>query len=69
MAIRLLDELKRQSPGLRAVISTTTSTGYALGQQRRENRPWIEIIYSPIDFYPVVQRLLGPDPSARSDPD
>jgi 3-deoxy-D-manno-octulosonic-acid transferase len=29
MAIRLLDELKRQSPGLRAVISTTTSTGYA----------------------------------------
>jgi 3-deoxy-D-manno-octulosonic-acid transferase len=54
MAMRLLDELKRQSPGLRAVISTTTSTGYALGQQRRENRPWIEIIYSPIDFYPVV---------------
>ena len=54
MAIRLLDELKRQSPGLRAVISTTTSTGYALGQQRRENRPWIEIIYSPIDSYPIV---------------
>jgi 3-deoxy-D-manno-octulosonic-acid transferase len=54
MAIRLLDELKRQSPGLKAVISTTTSTGYALGQQRRETRPWIEIIYSPIDFYPVV---------------
>jgi 3-deoxy-D-manno-octulosonic-acid transferase len=54
MAIRLLDELKRQSPGLRAVISTTTSTGYALGQQRRETRPWIEIIYSPIDFYPIV---------------
>jgi 3-deoxy-D-manno-octulosonic-acid transferase len=55
MAIRLLDELKRQSPGLRAVISTTTSTGYALGQQQRENRPWMEIIYSPIDFYPIVR--------------
>jgi 3-deoxy-D-manno-octulosonic-acid transferase len=54
MAMRLLEELKRQSPGLQAVISTTTSTGYALGQQRRENRPWIEIIYSPIDFYPIV---------------
>jgi 3-deoxy-D-manno-octulosonic-acid transferase len=59
MAIRLLDELKRQSPGLRAVISTTTSTGYALGQQRRENRPWIEIIYSPIDFYPIVDACWG----------
>ena len=54
MAIRLLDELKRQFPDLRAVISTTTSTGYALGQQRREDRPWLEIIYSPIDFYPIV---------------
>jgi 3-deoxy-D-manno-octulosonic-acid transferase len=55
MAIRLLDELKRQSPGLRAVVSTTTSTGYALGKQQRENRPWMEIIYSPIDFYPIVR--------------
>jgi 3-deoxy-D-manno-octulosonic-acid transferase len=54
MAMRLLEELKRLSPGLQIVISTTTSTGYALGQQRRENRPWIEVIYSPIDFYPIV---------------
>jgi 3-deoxy-D-manno-octulosonic-acid transferase len=59
MAIRLLDELKRQSPGLKAVISTTTSTGYTLGLQRRETRPWIEIIYSPIDFYPVVSSSWG----------
>jgi 3-deoxy-D-manno-octulosonic-acid transferase len=55
MAVRLVDELKRQSPSLRAVISTTTSTGYALGQQQREKRPWMEIIYSPIDFYPIVR--------------
>jgi 3-deoxy-D-manno-octulosonic-acid transferase len=54
MALRLVEELKRLSPGLEVVISTTTSTGYALGQQRRENRPWIEVIYSPIDFYPIV---------------
>src|SRR6516225_9890598 len=54
MALRLLEELKHLSPGLQVVISTTTSTGYALGQQRRENRPWIEVIYSPIDFYPIV---------------
>ena len=59
MAMRLLEELKRQSPGLQAVISTTTSTGYALGQERRENRPWIEIIYSPIDFYPIVSTCWG----------
>jgi 3-deoxy-D-manno-octulosonic-acid transferase len=59
MAMRLLEELKRQSPDLKGLISTTTSTGYALGQQRRENRPWIEIIYSPIDFYPIVSACWG----------
>ncbi len=56
MALRLVEELKRQSPDFRAVISTTTSTGYALGQQRRENRDWIEIIYNPVDFYPIIQQ-------------
>ncbi len=54
MALRLIEELKRQSPDFKAVISTTTSTGYALGQQRRADRPWIEIIYNPIDLYPIV---------------
>jgi 3-deoxy-D-manno-octulosonic-acid transferase len=54
MALRLIEELKRQSPDFKAVISTTTSTGYALGRQRRDNRPWIEIVYNPIDFYPIV---------------
>jgi 3-deoxy-D-manno-octulosonic-acid transferase len=56
MALRLIEELKRQSPEFKAVISTTTSTGYALGQQRRAERPWIEILYNPIDFYPIVNR-------------
>src|ERR1700733_12371418 len=54
MALRLVEELKRRSPEFKAVISTTTSTGYALGQQRRADREWIEVIYNPIDFYPIV---------------
>jgi 3-deoxy-D-manno-octulosonic-acid transferase len=54
MALRLIEELKRQSPDFKAVISTTTSTGYALGQQRRDSREWIQIVYNPIDFYPLV---------------
>jgi 3-deoxy-D-manno-octulosonic-acid transferase len=54
MALRLIEELKLQSPDFKAVISTTTSTGYALGRRGRDNRQWIEIIYNPIDFYPIV---------------
>ena len=55
MAVRLLQELKRQDPTLKAIISTTTSTGYALGSQLAENQEWIEIIYSPLDFFPIVK--------------
>jgi 3-deoxy-D-manno-octulosonic-acid transferase len=57
MALRLLAELKRQDPGFKAIISTTTSTGYSLGRQRTFEQPWIEVIYSPIDFYPVVRSV------------
>src|SRR5271165_4091991 len=55
MALRLVEELKRQSPDFRAVISTTTSTGYALAQERWENRDWIQIVYNAVDFYPIVR--------------
>jgi 3-deoxy-D-manno-octulosonic-acid transferase len=55
MAIRLLEALKREAPNLQAVISTTTSTGYEIGLEQADTRPWIEIIYSPIDFYPIVR--------------
>jgi len=55
MALRLLQELRKQDPTLRALISTTTSTGYLLGLRHAENREWIEVIYSPIDFLPIVK--------------
>jgi 3-deoxy-D-manno-octulosonic-acid transferase len=54
LALRLVEEMKRQSPDFRAVISTTTSTGYALARQRIGTRDWLEIVYSPIDLYPIV---------------
>ncbi|MBV8899780.1 MAG: hypothetical protein JOY92_06660 [Verrucomicrobia bacterium] len=55
-ALSLAEELKRQDGTFRAVISTTTSTGYALGQ-RRSQPAWLQVIYSPVDFYPVVARV------------
>jgi 3-deoxy-D-manno-octulosonic-acid transferase len=55
-ALNLAEELKRQDETFRAVISTTTSTGYALGQQR-SHPEWLRVIYSPIDIYPIVARV------------
>lgn len=55
-ALRLARELRRQDQNFRAVISTTTSTGYALGRQRCDDR-WLHVIYSPLDFYPIVARV------------
>jgi 3-deoxy-D-manno-octulosonic-acid transferase len=53
LALRLIRELKERDPQLQAVISTTTSTGYALGL-KQVDPTWTEVIYSPIDFYPIV---------------
>jgi 3-deoxy-D-manno-octulosonic-acid transferase len=61
VAIRLIEELRRQDPTFKAVISTTTSTGYQLALDRAPE--WSRVIYSPIDFYPLLRpiwRLIRP---------
>ena len=56
LALRLAAELRRQDPEFRAVISTTTSTGYQLGLNRAD-AAYLQVIYSPVDFYPILQRV------------
>ena len=61
VAIRLIEEIRRQDPTFQAVISTTTSTGYQLALDRAPE--WSRVIYSPIDFYPLLRpiwRLIRP---------
>jgi 3-deoxy-D-manno-octulosonic-acid transferase len=61
VAIRLIEEMRRQDPTFQAVISTTTSTGYRLALDRAQD--WSRVIYSPIDFYPLLRpiwRLIRP---------
>jgi 3-deoxy-D-manno-octulosonic-acid transferase len=61
VAIRLIEEIRRQDPTFRAVISTTTSTGYQLALDRAPEGS--RVIYSPIDFYPLLRpiwRLIRP---------
>jgi 3-deoxy-D-manno-octulosonic-acid transferase len=61
VAIRLIEEIRRQDASFQAVISTTTSTGYQLALDRAPD--WSRVIYSPVDFYPLLRpiwRLIRP---------
>jgi 3-deoxy-D-manno-octulosonic-acid transferase len=55
VALRLIEEIRQQDPSFRAVISTTTSTGYQLALDRAPE--WGQVIYSPIDSYPLLLRI------------
>src|SRR6201981_3916431 len=52
MAVRLLQQLKKQDPTLRALISTTTSTGYLLGLRQGEKQGRSEGVFWPHVFFP-----------------
>ncbi|CAN5746202.1 3-deoxy-D-manno-octulosonic acid transferase [soil metagenome] len=56
IALKLVRELKRREPNLQVVLSTTTSTGFALAS--KEKSDWLEAIYNPIDFLWIVRRAL-----------
>ena len=61
IALKLIREMRRQQPGLDVVLSTTTSTGYALANDKAadagEGKP-LTVIYNPVDFCSVVRRVM-----------
>jgi 3-deoxy-D-manno-octulosonic-acid transferase len=59
-AEKLVRELKRQDPGYACVISTTTSTGFAVAEKQFADAlgDWVELIYSPLDFAGLAWRGL-----------
>jgi len=59
MGLKLARTLQAAQPGLRVLISTTTSTGFAVArQQLRGDATGTELIYYPLDLTPVVRRVL-----------
>jgi 3-deoxy-D-manno-octulosonic-acid transferase len=48
--------MKERELGLRAVLTTTTTTGFALA--RRQAPDWIEVLYTPLDFWPIMRRAF-----------
>src|SRR6266571_2917708 len=57
VALKLANALRRLEPDLRCVLTTTTTTGFALA---RKNIPqWIEVMYTPLDYWPIMRRALS----------
>src|SRR5689334_19158686 len=58
LAFSLMESLRRKKPNLHVILSTTTSTGYALAREKEDRST--AVIYYPMDsryFFRKVHRM------------
>ena len=56
IALKLIREMRTRDPQVPVVLSTTTSTGYALAS--KETGDYLEVIYNPLDFFWTARRAV-----------
>jgi 3-deoxy-D-manno-octulosonic-acid transferase len=56
IALKLADELRALRPDLKCVLTTTTTTGHALAEKTAPE--WMQVLYAPLDFWPVMRRAF-----------
>ncbi len=57
VAFKLAKALQALEPDLHCVLTTTTTTGFALANK---NAPaWIEVMYTPLDYWPIMRRAFA----------
>jgi 3-deoxy-D-manno-octulosonic-acid transferase len=57
IALKLATKMQEREPSLRIALTTTTTTGFALAS--RQAPDWIEVLYTPLDFWPVMRRAYA----------
>ena len=57
IALKLANALRALEPDLRCILTTTTTTGFA--QANKNAPPWIEVIYTPLDYWPIMCRAFS----------
>lgn len=57
IALKLADKLRLLKPEARIALTTTTTTGFAFANTNASS--WIEVMYTPLDFWPVVKRAFA----------
>jgi len=56
IALKLAEELRALRPDLKFVLTTTTATGHALA--KKSVPEWMQVLYAPLDFWPVIRRAF-----------
>jgi 3-deoxy-D-manno-octulosonic-acid transferase len=56
IALKLAEKLRELDPTLRVVLTTTTTTGFAIAT--KDSPEWIEVLYNPLDLWPVMRRAF-----------
>lgn len=57
VALKLASALCALEPDLHCVLTTTTTTGFAIANQNAP--PWMEVIYTPLDYWPIMRRAFS----------
>jgi 3-deoxy-D-manno-octulosonic-acid transferase len=56
IALKLARTLAELEPGVRFVLTTTTTTGFAFAEKNAPSE--IDVLYTPLDFWPVMHRAF-----------
>lgn len=57
VALKLIAKMRAADPRFRCVLTTTTSTAFALASKSADRT--LEVMYNPIDFWPVMRRAFS----------
>jgi 3-deoxy-D-manno-octulosonic-acid transferase len=57
VALKLANVLRTLTPDLHCVLTTTTTTGFALANKSAPS--WIEVMYTPLDYWPIMRRAFA----------
>jgi 3-deoxy-D-manno-octulosonic-acid transferase len=57
IALKLALQIRALKPEQHCVLTTTTTTGFAFANKNVPD--WIEVMYSPLDFWPIMRRAFG----------
>jgi len=57
VALKLAAQLRALEPDLYCVLTTTTTTAFSFANKNAPD--WIEVMYNPLDFWPIMRRAFA----------